>query len=97
MERLFEVMQIKVLAKALQLEYVEVRGGLMSLRFHERAKLPEQGIRALMDSWKERLDCLSPRAYRLTLPEQDWASMYPRANTILQELHQSMAKEEVRT
>ena len=97
MERLFEVMQIKVLAKALQLEYVEVRGGLMSLRFHERAKLPEQGIRALMDSWKERLDCLSPRAYRLTLLEQDWASMYPRANTILQELHQSMAKEEVRT
>ena len=97
MERLFEVMQIKVLAKALQLEYVEVRGGLMSLRFHERAKLPEQGIRALMDKWKDRLDCLSPRAYRLTLPEQDWASMYPRANTILQELQQSMAKEEVRT
>ncbi len=97
MERLFEVMQIKVLAKALQLEYVEVRGGLMNLRFHERAKLPEQGIRALMDSWKDRLDCLSPRAYRLTLPEQDWASMYPRANTILQELYQSMAKEEVRT
>ncbi len=97
MERLFEVMQIKVLAKALQLEYVEVRSGLMSLRFHERAKLPEQGIRALIDKWKDRLDCLSPRAYRLTLPEQDWASMYPRANTVLQELYQSIAKEEVRT
>lgn len=97
MERLFEVMQIKVLAKALQLEYVEVRGGLMNVRFHERAKLPERGIRALMDSWKDRLDCISPRAYRLTLPEQDWASMYPRANTILQELYQSMAKEEVKS
>jgi transcription-repair coupling factor (superfamily II helicase) len=94
MERLFEVMQIKVLAKALKLEYVEVRGGLMNLRFHEQAKLPEQGLRSLMESWKDRLEFLSPRACRLTLPEQDWAAMYPRANTILQDLYQSMKQEQ---
>jgi hypothetical protein len=90
-------MQIRVLAKALKLEYVEVRGGLMNLRFHEQAKLPEQGLRSLMENWKDRLEFLSPRACRLTLPEQDWASMYPRANTILQDLYQSINQEEVRT
>ena len=94
MERLFEVMQIRVLAKALKLEYVEVRGGVVNLRFHEQAKLPEQGLRSMIESWKDRLEFLSPRACRLTMLEQNWAGMYPQVNTILQELVQSVPKVE---
>ncbi|MDR4493294.1 MAG: transcription-repair coupling factor [Nitrospirales bacterium] len=94
MERLFEVMQIKVLAKALKLEYVEVRNSLANFRFHEQAKIPEKGIQALMEQWKGRIQFLSPRAFRVTLPNPDWATMYPQVNTILQSLFQSVSKAE---
>ncbi|MGD9852046.1 MAG: transcription-repair coupling factor [Nitrospirales bacterium] len=94
MERLFEVMQIKVLAKGLKLEYVEVRNSLANFRFHEQAKIPEKGIQTLMEEWKGRIQFLSPRAFRVTLPNSDWATMYPLVNTILQSLFQSVAKVE---
>jgi len=94
MERLFEVMQIRVLAKTLKLEYVEVRHGIMNIRFHEQAKLPDQGLRQLMDVWNDRLECLSPRAFRVTMAEQEWGGMYPQVNTLLQNLVQSMDKHE---
>lgn len=91
MERLFEVMQIKVLAKALQLEYVEVRKGLAHIRFHERAKIPEGGIQALMEAQKGLLQFVSPRAFHVTLPGPDWPVMYTAVNTMLQGIYQSVA------
>ena len=94
MERLFEVMQIKVLAKALKLEYVDVRNGLANFRFHEQAKIPEKGIQTLMEKWKDRIQFLSPRAFRVTLPHPDWAGMYPSVNAILQGLFQSVSQAE---
>ncbi len=96
MERLFEVMQIKVLAKAMKLEYVEVRNGIFSLRFHDKAKLPERGLQDLIDSWKDRIEFLSPRALRLTLPEDEWSGMYAQVNTLLQELLQSIQEDETK-
>ena len=94
MERLFEVMQIRVLAKTLKLEYIEVRQGVVNLRFHEQAKLPDQGLRELIDLWKERLEFLTPRAIRVTMDEQEWSEMYPIVNTLLQGLAQSIATTE---
>jgi len=94
MERLFEVMQIRVLAKTLKLEYVELRHGLVNIRFHDQAKLPDQGLRQLMDTWKDRLEFLSPRAFRVTLEKQEWGEMYPQVNALLQGLVQSIAKQE---
>ncbi len=93
-ERLFEVMQIRVLAKALHLEYVEARSGVVSLRFHEQAKLPEPGLARLIEDWKEQIEFLSPRSCRLTMAEQEWNQMYPILNTILQGLISSLPKEE---
>jgi len=94
MERLFEVMQVRVLAKILKLEYVEVRHGMVSIRFHEQAKLPDQGLRQLIDVWKDCLEFLSPRAFRVAMAEQEWGEMYPQVNTLLQGLVQSMANQE---
>lgn len=94
MERLFEVMQIRVLAKALKLEYVELRHGLVNIRFHDQAKLPDQGLRKLMDVWKGGLEFLSPRSFRVTMAQQEWSEMYPQVNTLLQDLVQSLAKQE---
>jgi transcription-repair coupling factor (superfamily II helicase) len=87
-------MQIRVLAKTLKLEYIEIRHGMVNIRFHEQAKLPEQGLRKLIDVWSERLEFLSPRALRLTIAQQDWGDMYPQVNTLLQGLVQSMAQQE---
>ena len=94
MERLFEVMQIRVLAKTLKLEYIEVRQGVVNLRFHEQAKLPDEGLRELIDQWHERLEFLTPRAIRLTMDEQEWNEMYPLVNTLLQGLAQSLVNSE---
>lgn len=94
MERLFEVMQIRVLAKALKLENVELRHGLVNIRFHDQAKLPDQGLRKLMDVWKGGLEFLSPRSFRVTMAQQEWSEMYPQVNTLLQDLVQSLAKQE---
>ena len=93
-ERLFEVMQIRVLAKTLNLEYVELRHGTVNIRFHDQAKLPDQGLQQLMDVWHHQLEFLSPRAFRLTMVEQEWYEMYPQVNTLLQGLVLSMAKQE---
>ena len=94
MERLFEVMQIRVLAKTLKLEYVEVRHGMVNIRFHEQAKLPDEGLRQLMDVWNDCLEFLSPRALRVTMEEQEWGEMYPQVNTLLQSLVQSIPEQE---
>ncbi len=94
MERLFEVMQIRVLAKTLKLEYVELRQGIVNIRFHDQAKLPDQGLQQLIDAWKDRLEFLSPRAFRLTMTEQEWGEMYPQVNTMLKNLVQSITKQE---
>ena len=94
MERLFEVMQVRVLAKTLKLEYIEVRQGVVNLRFHEQAKLPDQGLRELIDQWNENLEFLTPRAIRVTMEEQEWGDMYPQVNTVLQSLAQSISKTE---
>jgi transcription-repair coupling factor (superfamily II helicase) len=94
MERLFEVMQIRVLAKTLKLEYVELRHGVVNIRFHEQAKLPDQGLQQLIDAWNDRLEFFSPRAFRITMAELEWSEMYPQVNTLLQGLVQSVAKQE---
>jgi transcription-repair coupling factor (superfamily II helicase) len=94
MERLFEVMQIRVLAKTLKLEYVELRHGVVNIRFHDQAKLPDRELQQLMDIWNDRLEFLSPRAFRLTMLEQEWGEMYPQVNTVLRGLVQSIAKQE---
>jgi hypothetical protein len=82
------------LAKALKLEYVEVRHGVVNIRFHDQAKLPDRELQQLMDIWNDRLEFLSPRAFRLTMLEQEWGEMYPQVNTVLRGLVQSIAKQE---
>lgn len=88
-ERLYEVMQIKVLAKSLQLESVEVRGRVVAVTFHEAAKIPESGIHWLMDYCQERIVFSSPRAFQIDTPQDDWSSTYAELNKILQALCRS--------
>ncbi|WP_447969954.1 transcription-repair coupling factor [Nitrospira sp. M1] len=86
-ERLYEVMQIKLLAKALKLESVDIQGHSLIIAFHEVAKLPEDGIQWLLDRCQGAIQFLSPLVFQRDMPSEEWDVLYPELNTILQGLH----------
>jgi len=86
-ERLYEVMQIKLLAKALKLESVDIQGNSIIVAFHEVAKLPEEGIQWLLQRCQGAIQFLSPLAFQRDMPSDDWEILYPELNTILQGLN----------
>ncbi|MFM8550930.1 MAG: transcription-repair coupling factor [Nitrospiraceae bacterium] len=86
-ERLFEVMQIRLQAKALRLASVDVKAAAAVLTFDPKAPLPEAGIRRLMDRYQRRFRLLSPQAFELQLPAGDWHAQFPELNRALQTLH----------
>jgi len=85
-ERLFEVMQIKVQAKLLGLESVEAKNKVIALAFDRRASISEAGLGWLMDYGKERIRFLSPRSFKLQTDHQDWPLLLEELSYILQEL-----------
>ena len=86
-ERLYEVMQVKFLAKALKLESVDIQGCAIVITFHKQAKLPEEGIQWLLDRCTGQIQFLSPLSFEREMPSDDWEVLYPELNTILQGLH----------
>jgi transcription-repair coupling factor (superfamily II helicase) len=62
-ERLFEVMQIRLLAKSLRLSSIEVRPGSAVITFDPKVPIPETGVRGLMDRYHRRFRLLSPLAF----------------------------------
>ena len=87
-ERLYEVMQVKLLAKSLKLESVEFRGKAIIIQFHHQAKLPERGIQWLLDRCQERIHFISPRSFEVNTPQDDWHTLYAELNSVLQGLNQ---------
>jgi transcription-repair coupling factor (superfamily II helicase) len=85
-ERLLEVMQIRLLAKTLRLVSVDVKEGTAVLTFDARAPLPETGIRALMDQYQRRLKLLSPLSFELAIPRGDWSIIFAELTAALQTL-----------
>ena len=86
MERLFEVMQLRLLAKSLRLSSVDVKDNQATIVFDPNTKLPEAGIRKLMDRYQRRLRLLSPLSFELQMPEQEWSARFPELTTALQTL-----------
>jgi transcription-repair coupling factor (superfamily II helicase) len=85
-ERLFEVMQIRLLAKSLRLSSVEVKPGTAVIAFDPKAPLPETGIRALMDRYHRRFRLLSPLSFELQIPQTAWTGLAPELTAALQML-----------
>lgn len=90
-ERLYEVMQVKILAKALKLESIDIQGKTLVFKFHDQAKLPDEGIQWLLDRCHHRLRFLSPRSFEIDVPQEEWSGLYTELNTILQGLTQAGA------
>lgn len=91
-ERLFEVMQIRVLAKQLRLESVGSQNGLISLTFADKAAVPEAGIQWFMNYGEERLRFLSPRSCEIQTEQSEWPLIAQELNTILSGLSGSLVQ-----
>jgi transcription-repair coupling factor (superfamily II helicase) len=85
-ERLFEVMQLRLVAKTLRLGSLEIKGDVAVVIFDPKGKLPEVGMRKLMDRYQRRLRMLSPLSFELHLRSADWPSVAPELTTALQTL-----------
>lgn len=83
-ERLFEVMQIRILAKSLRLASLHVKDGAAMLAFDPKAALPEGGIRSLMDRYRGRFKLVSPLSFELHLGHEEWAAQAPELTAALQ-------------
>jgi transcription-repair coupling factor (superfamily II helicase) len=88
-ERLFEVMQVRMLAQTLRLALVEVKPGppaAVTVTFDPKASVPEAGIRRIMDRYQRRFRLRSPLSFELHMPQPDWASVFPELTAALQTL-----------
>ncbi len=88
-ERLFEVMQVRLLAQALRLAQVEVKPGpppAAVVTFDPKAAVPEAGVRKIMDRYQRRFRLRSPLSFEVQMPQPDWASVFPELTAALQTL-----------
>jgi transcription-repair coupling factor (superfamily II helicase) len=92
-ERLFEVMQIRLLAKSLRLSSIEVGPGSAVIAFDPKAPIPETGVRGLMDRYHRQFRLLSPLAFELQMSQKDWVSIAPELTAALQMLIACSTKE----
>ena len=83
-ERLFEVMQIRILAKSLRLASLEIKEATVVVSFDPKGSIPETGIRALMDRYKSRFRLLSPLSFELQLTHTEWSGQAPELTAALQ-------------
>jgi transcription-repair coupling factor (superfamily II helicase) len=83
-ERLFEVMQIRLLAKTLRLVSLEIKEGSAVVSFDPKTSIPEDGIRMLMDRYHSRFRLLSPLSFELRLTDADWSKQAPELTAALQ-------------
>ena len=83
-ERLFEVMQIRILAKSLRLASLEIKEGTVVVSFDPKTSIPEAGIRTLMDRYKNRFRLVSPLSFELHLAHTDWSGQAPELTAALQ-------------
>ena len=85
-ERLLEVMQVRLQAKALRLTSIELKTGSVVVTLDGKSKVAQTAIQRLMDRYKSRIRFLSPLAFELQMPHQDWASIFPELTATLQSL-----------
>jgi transcription-repair coupling factor (superfamily II helicase) len=86
-ERLFEVMQIRLQAKALRLVSVELKTESVVFTLDAKSPVGSSGIQSLMDRHKTRLRFLSPLSFELQMPHQEWSSIFPELTATLQSLN----------
>jgi transcription-repair coupling factor (superfamily II helicase) len=85
-ERLFEVMQVRLQAKALRLSSIELKTHSVVVTLDAKSKVSSQAIHRIMDRYKKRVCFLSPLSFELQMPHQDWPSIFRELTATLQSL-----------
>jgi transcription-repair coupling factor (superfamily II helicase) len=85
-ERLFEVMQLRIHAKRLKLASIEVHQQSVTITLRPNASVAEAAVQRMMDRLKKRLRFLSPLSFEIQMPHDDWPSIFSELNTTLQSL-----------
>jgi len=85
-ERLFEVMEIRLLAKALRVVAIKVRADGVAFSFEEGASFAQAVLDKLMDQYRARLRFTSPHAFQLMGADAEWKTVFPEAKRALQVL-----------
>ncbi len=85
-ERLFEVMEIRLLAKALSLTAIQARHKAVAFSFAEKGPPPQAGLQALMDQHRGRLRFTTPASFELLGVDPAWKTVFPEVKRVLQVL-----------
>ncbi|HZC68014.1 MAG TPA: transcription-repair coupling factor [Nitrospirales bacterium] len=85
-ERLFEVMEIRLLAKALCVAAIQVRPTAVAFSFGEEALPPQASLRTLMDQYRTRLRFTTPYSFELLGVDSVWKTAFPEIKRALQVL-----------
>jgi transcription-repair coupling factor (superfamily II helicase) len=85
-ERLFEVMQVRLHAKALRLSSIELKTHSVVITLDAKSRVSRQAIHGMMDRYKKRICFLSPLSFELQMPHQDWPSIFRELTATLQSL-----------
>ena len=85
-ERLFEVMEIRLLAKAARARAVQVNPGMIAFSFDPNLLPPQEAVRPLMDRYRSKLRFTTPYAFQLQHEDQTWKSIFQEIKRTLQVL-----------
>ncbi len=83
---LFEVMEIRLLAKAARALAIQVNPGLIAFSFDPNLLPPQEAVRPLMDRYRSKLRFTSPYAFQLQHEDQAWKSIFQEIKRTLQVL-----------
>ena len=82
-EQLFEVMQMKLLAKTLRLDTLETNNGTITLTLDPKATMSQERLDWLLQYGKERLRFLSPHSIAIDTGQEEGTALVGEVNTIL--------------
>ena len=85
-ERLLEVMEIRLLAKAARAVGVQVSRGFIAFSFDPQLLPLQERVRNLMDRYRGKLRFTSPHAFQLPVEDQQWKTVFQEIKGILQVL-----------
>ena len=83
MEQLFEVMQIRLLAKKLKVESLEAANDTVTVTFTPNATISQESLDWLMHYSEGRLQFLSPVSFAIATDLDDWPSVVSVLTTML--------------
>ncbi|HEY3197151.1 MAG TPA: transcription-repair coupling factor [Nitrospirales bacterium] len=85
-ERLFEVMEVRLLAKTARAVSIQVSPGVIAFSFDPQLLPAQEAVRQLMDHYRSKLRFSSPHAFQLLGGDQAWKNVFQEIKRTLQVL-----------